>query len=119
MTHDFKEQRMDLVLAKGFSLLNTDDESRFVAGLARLRSILGPQGVGIYWTVTDLSGRWSASQWYQVPAAWLHRYCDDVLVCPALRYQVALPLWLNRTISRLLLGQRLPKAMTTIGVIRL
>jgi SAM-dependent methyltransferase len=118
MIHDFKGQRMDLVLAKGFSPLNTDDESRFAAGLARIRGILGPQGTGLYWTVTDLSGRWSASQWYQVPAAWLSRHFNEVLVFPAFRYQVILPLWLNRAVSRMLLRRRLPKSMTAIGIIR-
>jgi hypothetical protein len=64
--------------------------------------MLAPQGTILYWGVTDLSGQWSDSGWFNWQAAELRMLFDDVLIFPALRYQSGLPIWCNRLVNNAL-----------------
>jgi SAM-dependent methyltransferase len=103
---DFLEKppadHFDIVLVKGFSPLNTDDRYVFSELLGVIEGMLAPQGLILYWGVTDLSGRWSDSGWFNWQAASLRMLFDEVLICPALRYQSKLPIWFNRLLSNVL-----------------
>ena len=106
-------ERFDIVLVKGFSPLNTDSRLVFDEILGAVEGMLAPQGVVLYWGVTDLSGKWSDSGWFNWQAANLQLFFDDVLIFPALRYQTALPVWCNRRISNALSRRsELPRPLT-------
>jgi SAM-dependent methyltransferase len=109
-------ERFDIVLVKGFSPLNTDSRPLFDESLGAVEAMLAPQGVVLYWGVTDLSGQWSDSGWFNWPVANLRLFFDDVLIFPALRYQSVLPVWCNRRLSNALSRcSVLPRPLTLVA----
>jgi len=109
-------ERFDIVLVKGFSPLNTDSRQLFDEVLGSIEAMLAPQGVVLYWGVTDLSGQWSDGGWFNWQAANLRLFFDDVLIFPALRYQCVLPVWCNRRLSNALSRcSVLPRPLTVVA----
>jgi SAM-dependent methyltransferase len=118
-THDFGDERFDFVFAKGFSPLATDDPTEYERFERRILDRLEPhQGVFLYWGATDLSGRWSASNWFEFRPSDIYRHFDVALVLPLFRAQCRLPVAFNRAITRrlLALGRPLPRTCNLVGV---
>ncbi len=118
-TYDFGNERFDFIFAKGFSPLATDSPHEYSRFEARILSLLTPRtGVFLYWGATDLSGRWTASNWFEFRPADIDRCFDEALLLPLFRFQCRLPLYVNRAATRLLVavGRPLPRTCNLIGV---
>ena len=96
------KEQFDVVLVKGFSPLNTDDQEEFDRLLDAMVAMLAPQGVVLYWSTTDMTGQWSDSGWFNWQVTDLQELFDEVLIFPALRYQAVLPVWCSRVIHNML-----------------
>jgi len=119
LSYKFKDEKYDLIFVKGFSLLNIEDKKTFLSLIERMKLLLNPNGYIIYMGQSDLSTNWSKSGWYQLGISEIEEYFDDYLILPAFRYQVYLPLFLNKIITNILSKVRdLPKSITLLGVIR-
>jgi len=106
-------QLFDLVLVRGFSPLNTDDVQAFGQMLGSIEALLVSGGIVLYWSTTDLTGRWTPSGWFYWKPATLRPLFDGVLVFPALRYQALLPVCISGAVSRLVCSlDHLPRALT-------
>lgn len=111
------DKNFDVVMAKGFSPLNTDQNGVFDRCMTRIMTMLNSRGVFIYWGVSDLSGNWSGTGWYNCTVNDLKRYFDTVLIFPAFRYGCRLPFKVNNAITRLIMKlPYLPRALTIIGL---
>ena len=119
LTYDFKDDKYDVVFVKGFSLLNTDDKDTFLALIERMKGLLTNDGYIVYMGQTDLSASWTESGWYQLGTDDINNYFTDSLILPAFRYQLSLPLIVNKGISSSLsLLSSLPRSMTLVGIIK-
>ena len=116
--HEPPEGSFDLVFAKGFSPLNTDDPPRFASVLERMKGLLAPNGVVLYWGVTNFTGSWSSSGWFNWKAEDLGRFFDELLVMPLFRYQAVLPVSVNRGLSRVVCHARTPRALSLLAFYR-
>jgi SAM-dependent methyltransferase len=96
-------EQFDIVLVKGFSPLNTDDQEKFDKLLNAISTMLAPGGVVLYWSTTDMTGHWSNSGWFNWQVTNLNELFDEVLIFPALRYQAVLPVWFSRVVHNILL----------------
>lgn len=105
MQHDFGDMRYDVILAKGFSPLNTDDDGAFDAILTKARRLLTQQGVVLYWVYSTLEERWSESGWFEVGFERLSLHFDAVQVLPWFNLQTRLPWQVNLLASHLVLGR--------------
>jgi SAM-dependent methyltransferase len=110
--------RFACILAKGLSPLNTDDAAVFHDVIGRIRSMLAPDGVAIVWGVSDMTGTWSASGWYNWHPRQLRAMAGDTLSFPALRHQVWFPLAVNRAVSAVAERRRWTRMITTISLLR-
>lgn len=118
-TYDFDNKKYDLILAKGFSLLNTDDSDDFNTITIRSTNILKENGLFIYWGQTDLSGGWTKSGWYQLSLKDLKMNFTQSLILPAFRYQLYFPLGINLGLSKILVFfKKLPRTVSLIGIIK-
>jgi SAM-dependent methyltransferase len=120
-THDFGDERFDVVFAKGFSPLATDDPAEYARFEERILALLTPKtGAFLYWGATDLSGRWTASNWFELRPEDVARHFDDALLLPLFRAQCRLPVAVNKALSRALLalGRPLPRTCNLVGVRR-
>lgn len=116
-TFKFGNEKYDIILAKGFSLLNTDKSLNFERILKRSKLLLNSEGLFIYWGQTNLSNEWTKSGWYQLSNVDLKRYFTHSLILPAFRYQLNLPLFLNLFISKTIrLFNKLPRSISLIGI---
>jgi len=118
--HDFGGRTFDLVFAKGFSPLATDEPDRLDEVLARIDGLVGPGGLFLYWGATDLSGTWSASNWYNYTAHDVARLFPERLLLPVFRLQSRLPVASAEWVSRALLATptKLPRELNLVGVRR-
>ncbi len=114
-THDFGADRFDVVMAKGFSPLNTDDPITFERGLERARSLLNPGGVVLFWAYSTLEERWSSSGWYELGFRRLSSHFDAVLILPWFGVQSRLPWWLNVLVTPILGQMRFGRRVAVIG----
>ncbi len=84
-------ERFDLVLARGFSGLNTEDIAQFSDVMARIGRYIAPGGAAIYWSWTNLSRKWTPVKTFnQHPRNIAHLF-DRVLVIPGFRIFSRLP----------------------------
>ncbi len=117
LSYDFYDDKYDIVFVKGFSLLNTDNETDFLSLKKQMNNILKDQGYIIYMGQTDLSGKWTDSGWFQLNKKMIEKYFDTYLILPAFRYQVYLPVFINSFITKLLIFIGvLPKSFTLVGI---
>lgn len=89
----------DIVLAKGFSPLNTDNPTEFREVVSKLMRLVSPGGSLIVWGTSNMSSTWSESGWYSWRAEELRQMIGETVVFPALRYQIVLPWMVNRVIG--------------------
>jgi len=119
LTYDFGEKKYDIVFVKGFSLLNTDNEEEFLSLTKRMKNILKDDGYIVYWGQTDLSGKWTDSGWFQLNKEMIDNYFESYLILPDFRYQLHLPVIINKFLTKILsLSPVLPKSMTLLGISR-
>ena len=117
LTYDFAEKKYDIVFVKGFSLLNTDNKGKFLSLTKRMKNILKDDGYIVYWGQTDLSGKWSDSGWFELNTEMIDNYFETYLILPAFRYQLYLPLIINKFLTSILsLFPSLPKRVTLLGL---
>jgi SAM-dependent methyltransferase len=104
-TFDFGTSSYDIILAKGFSPLNTDNHEIFLGLWEKVRRLRQPSGMSIYWWNTDLSGTWGEGGCYKLSNRDIANLFDgaDFLLFPAFRYQVNLPHFINQAISSMIL----------------
>ena len=114
--HEFGSRQFDVVLAKGFSCLNTDVLPKIDWAVSRINSLLRPGGHFVYWGQTDLSGEWSNSGWYNMTAAEINAAYGKFWVFDAFRYQCRLPHFVNRLICNRRSYRRLTRSSTLIAV---
>lgn len=94
-------EQFDLVLARGFTGLNTDDMDRFSDVLARVNRYVALDGAAIYWSWTNLSCEWTPVRTFnQHPRRIAHLF-DRVLVVPAFRVLAHLPVFVAVAADRL------------------
>lgn len=118
-SYDFNNLKYDVVLVKGFSLLNTDNENLFTELTNRMKTILNDDGCIVYMGQTDLSESWTKSGWYQLSKEEITNYFDEYLILPAFRYQLKFPHFFNKIITNMLsFFKKLPKSFTLVGVIK-
>lgn len=118
MAHDFGTSRYDVVLAKGFSPLNTENGREFEAILQRAQNLLAPGGVVLYWVYSTLEERWSRSGWFEIAPARIAPWFDEVVVLPWFNLQCSLPWWLNQLLSRWLGALTYGRRVAVIGIAR-
>lgn len=110
--------RFDIILSKGFSLLNTTDLEVFEQTLRQMEAMLAPEGVILFWSESDLSDAWSPGRFYHFKTSTIRPFFDKLYLFPALRYQLWMPEWSIALLSGLIsmLPFRLPRPITLIGV---
>jgi ubiquinone/menaquinone biosynthesis C-methylase UbiE len=119
LSYDFEDESFDIILVKGFSLLNTDNEHTFLAMIQQMKAILNSEGIIIYMGESNLSASWSESAWYQLGQTEIKKYFDSYLLLPAFRYQLILPLFFNQWITRVLMNfKSLPRSISLVGIIK-
>ncbi len=104
----------DLVLARGFSPLNTDDRLAFQAVLAKIKRLTSDQGKIVIWGLTDMTGNWSESGWFNWHPRDLRELSGHTIAFPAFRYQCFLPLVINHIVSRIMEKLSLSRPITMI-----
>jgi SAM-dependent methyltransferase len=107
------ENKFDLILVKGFSPLNVDSAEEFRSVVYKIDSLLSPDGVIFYWGITDFSGSWTKSGWYN----WNPMDLDDLFewqVHLVFRWQSFLPIRLNHLISTWMISMSWPKRKNTL-----
>jgi SAM-dependent methyltransferase len=110
------QERFDVVLARGFSGLNTDDMTRFADVMARIGRYVAPGGATIYWSWTDMSCEWTPVRTFNQHPRHIAHLFDRILVIPAFRFLSRLPVSFATAADRLV--RRLPpRALGTLSLV--
>jgi len=89
----------DIILSKGFSLLNTSDIKEFNQVLRRMETLLIGNGAILFWSTTDQSETWGTGRWFNFKLSVLKPCFDRLYLFPALRHQLWMPEWLLALIT--------------------
>lgn len=117
LSYDFHNQSYDIILAKGFSLLNTIDEKSYDSVLNKIRNLCNERGVVFYWGRTDLSNSTTKSGWVNHNYDFLISKYNHILLFPAFRWQSKLPHIINIFISRVYSVTRKLYPFTLVGIL--
>jgi SAM-dependent methyltransferase len=117
-TFDFGNLTYNIILAKGFSPLNTDKYEIFLGSWEKIRRLRQRYGMIIFWSGTDLSGTWSKDGWYKLSNRDIANLFvrSDFLVFPAFRYQVNLPHFINKAVSLMILRKKIRRVVNCIAI---